>query len=609
MHIKYNISNVKRERKLLNVISSSITTVEDDYHMVTLTTKTPHNLQIGDIIVFNRDIINVDNYTKAVQELTKNPKEIVYTLNDETVIEKNVKNKDISVNYKSGYYWNNNNEIKLLTDSQLDVVFDKYNSLNDKIIIEPDNFSEYTFSFSYKKYKTLYTDYVFDGDDIGMVHVKGRFPSIYNQGDVINIRKRTYSYQYERDKKDDDFFKEIDYNPSGLNEYLGVDRVIFLDKIYVWKSEIIIIECNFVSDNYFSYSYDNGVFFVNDVFEIEDTRFINNEGKLHNDILFYEYKESLCLNLPLSSKNNTDLNNDDISKKYFEEKKNELISNITDYEKRCFTPYYNQDGVLKKVSKINFNLFFRDRTGSEDWNTSDVMGWNQYKILDNGSFSYKETSKNGDLLGVLDFTDEDVYYRKKKVSKTFIRLSFYDTNNPLNQMLLFYSTIFLDSGDLYEKYIKNIDKKIKNENISLVNDNTLGNDNLTVSFNVCDRYNRSKSSEGFYLYLFPDGIDNNKERTIYMKVEFNHAGYGKTIPMIYPNNGNVNFHFTEKEFPTSLINADNGSLKELYRQLYIPLTIKYDKQLDDYVYYFDVVECKDTELTINLYEPKINPLT
>ena len=96
-------------------------------------------------------------------------------------------------------------------------------------------------------------------------------------------------------------------------------------------------------------------------------------------------------------------------------------------------------------------------------------------------------------------------------------------------MLLFYSTIFLDSGELYEKYIKNIDKKIKNQNISLVNDNTLGNDNLTVSFNVCDRYNRSKSSEGFYLYLFPDDIDNNKERTIYMKVEFNHAGYGKKV--------------------------------------------------------------------------------
>mgnify|MGYP006976657391 CR=1 FL=1 len=28
--------------------------------------------------------------------------------------------------------------------------------------------------------------------------------------------------------------------------------------------------------------------------------------------------------------------------------------------------------------------------------------------------------------------------------------------------------------------------------------------------------------------------DENGERTIYMKVEFNHAGYGKTIPMMLP---------------------------------------------------------------------------
>ena len=38
----------------------------------------------------------------------------------------------------------------------------------------------------------------------------------------------------------------------------------------------------------------------------------------------------------------------------------------------------------------------------------------------------------------LGFTDEDVYYQKKKISKSFIRLSFYNNKNPLDQMLLFY---------------------------------------------------------------------------------------------------------------------------------------------------------------------------
>jgi hypothetical protein len=93
-----------------------------------------------------------------------------------------------------------------------------------------------------------------------------------------------------------------------------------------------------------------------------------------------------------------------------------------------------------------------------------------------------------------------------------------------------------------------------------------------------------------------------------MKVEFNHAGYGQTVPLIYPNNGFTAINFGNN-FPKSLMDANNGDLKEFYRQLYIPITIKYDTDSNDYKYLFNICEGNTDEITINLYEPKINSLT
>ncbi len=93
-----------------------------------------------------------------------------------------------------------------------------------------------------------------------------------------------------------------------------------------------------------------------------------------------------------------------------------------------------------------------------------------------------------------------------------------------------------------------------------------------------------------------------------MKVEFNHAGYGKNIPFIYPNkNGSQLLNFSDNEFPKSLLD-DKGTLTELYRQLYIPIILKYDNELKDYVYYFDFAKVENNDIIFNLYEPKINSI-
>jgi hypothetical protein len=122
-----------------------------------------------------------------------------------------------------------------------------------------------------------------------------------------------------------------------------------------------------------------------------------------------------------------------------------------------------------------------------------------------------------------------------------------------------------------------------------------------ASFTVYNRYNRDKSSEGFYLYLFPEYIG----KTIYMKVEFNHAGYGRTIPLVYIKNGKLPISYMFKKENGKVITKND--LSDLYNDMYIPITIGYDEINNDYIYSYDVpIPAIGEKTVINLYEPKIN---
>jgi hypothetical protein len=246
--------------------------------------------------------------------------------------------------------------------------------------------------------------------------------------------------------------------------------------------------------------------------------------------------------------------------------------------------------------------------------TSDKQGWNQYKMDDDGNFPSTTTQKSGDLIGVLNFTDEDIVYRKKKVSKSFLRLSFYDSPNPETQMLLYYSTIFFDMNDLYAKYM-NLNALVGNTDNNGRTENNLGTKNLVnyndndtyrlgVNFRVYDRFEKGKSSDGFYLYLFPDDLEEGKTKTIYMKVEFNHAGYGRTIPFIFARSGNNFYNFDDAGFPQTF----DGKWDECNQAQYLPIKIQYDNTLKDYIYQFIYRPQNDRNITFNLYEPRLNSL-
>ena len=323
---------------------------------------------------------------------------------------------------------------------------------------------------------------------------------------------------------------------------------------------------------------------------------------------------------------------DNFGSSFIKDVEEALIPDIIDMERVKYSPMvYTENGELMGATSLTFNYHFRERKKLEtdddrltntmftsgnvyfdNWYIDNESGehiwWNGYKGstegFDKNDFE-KFLSKSGetsDLLGYLNFTDNDVYYRKKKVSQSFIRLTFYNSTDPLEQKLLFYSTVFLDSTALYGKYIKQLmfmeDEGLiasaTNKNVAVVMCSANTASRVDTKMIITNEYDRTKSSEGFNLYLFAEdanfNFDENGEKTIYMKVEFNHAGNGKTLPMImWPK---VNGEYVP-------LTMDN-----FIENLYIPIKLTYLN--DRYVYYIPNAKNENGNISLVLFEPKLD---
>ena len=443
-----------------------------------------------------------------------------------------------------------------------------------------------------------------------------------------------------------------------------------------------------------------------------------------NNIFIYIEKPLYRISIPLSVNFETNTYQSDIlNEQYVEDERNKSINKITDMEKDVYHPVIwdseNEDyvdGINKEVEKVVFNLHFRQHRG-DDWLVKPDTYWNgcyvdtndnKVKFIDEiidyskvNYFSYKQIkngenedirrSKQSDLMTYLGFTNSDIRYQKNKLSRSFIRIMFYDSMNPGNQNLLYYSTIFVDSGKLFGKYIKYIEDTPYNSVVYETNEETeietinaedsqtklVGirvdreptgdllkdeEDNvfttldqieelrLSCQFTVRDKFQSDASSDGFYLYLWKDNESGVMPSDIYMKVEFNHAGYGRTIPFMMPfwdmykyekapdkdkplkkmgiktfkeilndwnsiknDNGVWQCKINEKE----TINTDGKyGARQYMKYSYIHFKYKYDKIHKQHIYYLDDefygekpedggVHYEDNVMTINLYEAKM----
>lgn len=290
---------------------------------------------------------------------------------------------------------------------------------------------------------------------------------------------------------------------------------------------------------------------------------------------------------------------------------------------------YNYDilnGGISKVNKYDYFSYYGvkpeepsartddkfDNPNNEESNDYNIENYEEYKKLRDERV--KLTEYQSDLLSYLGFINDDVKYQKSKLKKSFLRISFYDSDNIGNQNLLHTATIFLDSGDLFAKYIKNIEtedeykatstviaqkspeisfpkdsiltsseyKKLDDENRkkcvvngellaviggsssdeenytvydkvgmavnrepmrkkALDKDNDFGDDidelerlRMSSQITVTDKNSSKRSSEGFYFYTYKTNDNGVYPSDIYMRVEFNHAGYGRVIPFMMP---------------------------------------------------------------------------
>lgn len=317
---------------------------------------------------------------------------------------------------------------------------------------------------------------------------------------------------------------------------------------------------------------------------------------------------------------------DDQNNRYVNDIIDRTIPDVIDTERFKYVPIIIGHSKNTMVKSIIFDLHFRKRTVKREypskltetgayyeyddgWYIDDLSGttvwWNGMDYngygFNSSNFTtfYNESGKTSDLLGYLGFSDDDVRYRKSKLAMSFIRISFYTSKDPIEQKLLYYSTIFLDSTNLHGKCIKQSLYKHglygDNESTPLVffPDNSVSA-RIDTELCVKSEIDTMASSEGFNLYLFGDDAEKTDEgkpyRTIYMKVEFNHAGNGKTIPMImWPKDGNGNFR--------------DVTSNTFINDLYIPVQVGY---IDDkFVYSLPTVDNEDGNLRLILFEPKL----
>jgi hypothetical protein len=304
----------------------------------------------------------------------------------------------------------------------------------------------------------------------------------------------------------------------------------------------------------------------------------------------------------------------------------DAINPILDNERVRFDPYWkNGDDDFTEINHIRYELLFLDDKQKPDTWTDELKPpqeptcWKQ-----------------------LGFVDDDVKYQKMKLKKTFLRLSYYDLQNPTQYLLEHWSTVFVDINMMFSDYIYGINN-ISGTNynttpISKFKDPSTGEDTegFRTTFHVynpCIKniqripdpdddptpyrkdgpmdMNYSNTADSFYIYLydpFPlkcgndasseeifNGFWDEQPNELYLKVEFNNAKTGKR-----------HLFFNDKN--KSGVDMDNVFFDQGHSAyIWTKLWVVYNKTMNKYIWYPDSEnvtqdeKCKDT-LVFKLYE-------
>jgi len=280
------------------------------------------------------------------------------------------------------------------------------------------------------------------------------------------------------------------------------------------------------------------------------------------------------INIPIGNNSGMVGQQEIIEKDFIDIEVNKAVNDIFDYEKVKLIPIHdNTDGPLDNITYV-VNLL---DTTLNNFNTS--LKWSD-----------------------ITFTDDDLRFKKKSFTKSFLKLDFYDSDLLSNQNLVSSITLFpefsnedMSNGSIPQAVNYPVSFKLGN---SLFNDPSLFVDN-------------SKSSEGFSLYHFKDEVLPNPlpPKNLYMKATFNNAKNGTSTGLMSSDS-------TTLSIDTLVLSTENitplGSVKNNLHTKYIlnrdstGYSYKIDTDYSDNVKYEDLnsTSTKTNDYIINLYQVK-----
>ena len=190
------------------------------------------------------------------------------------------------------------------------------------------------------------------------------------------------------------------------------------------------------------------------------------------------------------------VDNDELINRVFVDTEVEnAVNKILDYDRVRFMPLSPTNDL---VSSITYDLSLLDSNGQYTTN-----------------------------YGSIGFQYDDVKFRKNSFSNSFLRLSFYDSNDPMVQNLVGFTTLF--------SKLKTIDL------VSAGNGSVAGvpkpiND-IPINFTVENPIiNRRGFAEGFHLYYYKDSLSIGQSKYLYMKASFSNAKTGKSTNLMVKGN-------------------------------------------------------------------------
>lgn len=517
------------------------------------------------------------------------------------------------------------------TDDNLDDITDTQSLKTNVYLV---NKEEGTFTLLVPKYREIMLD------------------SVEETIDDNNIKY--WEFHFEKGHFFEKYYDNIElliYYNNNKYDYVHLTNLEYVNcRLLQWKVDDQIIGFNELQNMLFSNSLSSltsiGVPLLNYI-QVKRTQTLFNPNYNYDVspfIYFTVNRPKTNITIPFSLKTDINLLSQEvIDNTFVRDELGKVVPDFNEMEKVVYTPFVrSKNGKYQPINKINFNLHFRTHT-DENWTVKDTDGWNfseyGYTQAIDKYYSYGNQSNQSDLLGYLGFTLNDVRYQKNVLKKSFLRLQYFDSPDEIKQNLLCYSTVFFNTGNLYSKYMRNqntgglyikendgyntfnnisVDREINKSKLPTnirKNDELIENFRLSSQLSVTDKYTSHISSEGFYIYLWADNKTDIPE-SIHMKVEFNHAGYGRTIPMMMPyfidgvDNG-VGIK-TNEDIKSDWDNDGYGINKyKLYS--YIKFKYLYDIDKNMYVYYLDPDVYgnindgfyKNGVLNINLYEARI----